>query len=154
MGTLPFLSAADLTIGSVGEDAVVLRAGDVDLCVIYGDPKRTAQRLLELGDDLTMSIPVEPVTLRPAPTLLPVAELVKGDRVALDRATDGGPPATESRSWATVTDLVAMVGRPGLIMVRTDAAARQNRPLRPDATVWVLRPAAAPEQGADAEVAA
>lgn len=147
MSAVPFLSAADLTIGSVGEDAVVLRAGDVDLCVIYGDPERTATRILELGAVLFGCDP-DPVATA---SLVAVAELRRGDRVALDRCDSTEAPAPHSMSWATVTDVVQMAGRVATIMVRTDATARANRVLAPDVQVWAMRPAATTGTG---EVAA
>jgi hypothetical protein len=148
MGTLPFLSAADLiTIGSVGEDVVVLRAGDVDLCVIYGDPKRTGERLIEVGACIVSVAPeVYPPEPSPTPSLVAVDDLRRGDRVALDRCDSTEAPAPHSMSWATVTDVVRMAGRVATIMVRTDAVARANRVLAPDVQVWAMRPTAATEE--------
>lgn len=152
MSAVPFISASDLHVGSVGEDAVVLRAGDVDLCVIYGDPKRTGARIVELGFDIEgHGSEVSPAAITSTPSLVAVAELRRGDRVALDRCDSTEAPAPHSMSWATVTDVVRMAGRVRTIMVRTDAVARANRVLAPDVQVWAMRPAAATGTG---EVAA
>lgn len=147
MSAVPFISASDLHVGSVGEDAVVLRAGDVDLCVIYGDPKRTGARIVELGFDIEgHGSEVAPATITASPSLVAVDDLRRGDRVALDRCDSTEAPAPHSMSWATVTDVVQMAGRVPTIMVRTDAVARANRVLAPDVQVWAMRPAAATEE--------
>lgn len=151
MGALPIIAASELRIGSVGEDACVLRAGDRDLCIVHGDPEATGHRLIEVGAAIAnVADEVRPPAAPPlVPSLVAVADLVRGDRVALDRT--GEAPVSMSRSWATVTDVAKMAGRLPLLMVLTDAYARAHRVLGPDTPVWTMRPAT---QGTDAEAAA
>ena len=152
MGALPIIAASELRIGSVGHGTCVLRAGDRDLCIVHGDPEATGHRLIEVGAAIAnVADEVRPPAAPPlVPSLVAVADLVRGDRVALDRT--GEAPVSMSRSWATVTDVAKMAGRLPLIMVLTDAETRSRRSLRPEVQVWAMRPAAA--TGTDAEAAA
>lgn len=138
MGAGKFVVASELDI-CTGDDCVSLRIPDGDELVIGCTAETLAARL-------TGAATMAPLV----PSLVAVADLVRGDRVALDRT--GEAPVSMSRSWATVTDVAKMAGRLPLIMVLTDAETRSRRSLRPEVQVWAMRPAAA--TGTDAEAAA
>jgi hypothetical protein len=153
MGALPITSPMDLALGAVGDDGVILCAHDRDLCIVIGDACDIADRLMDLVVELrSVAEEVRPPAVSPTSAMVAVADLRAGDRVALDRCDSAAAPASHSGSWATVTDVVLMVGSVGMRMVRTDAQYRPNRTLRPEVQVWAMRPAAA--TGTDAEAAA